>query len=114
MARRRRRREREARAEPGATKSEKRVARAEEKRRADFETQQRSLTRRQRIIGLLGFVPLAGALGCNAGVQLFCAVPREWLLAIWAALFGSFLGISIRIVLDRRKFRRGAQSGRSA
>jgi hypothetical protein len=90
------------------------VARAEEKRRADYEAQQRTLTRRQRLVGALGFIPLIGALGCNAGVELFCVVPREWLLAIWAALFGSFLGITIRLVLERRKYLRGAASGRSA
>ena len=115
MARRRRRRERrESASETAPSRSEKRVARAEGKRRADYEAQQRSLVRRQRLIGALGFIPLIGALGCNAGVDVLCAVPREWLLAIWAALFGSFLGITIRIVLERRKYNRGAASGRSA
>ena len=45
------------------------------------------------------------------GVQLFCQVPQEWWLAIWAALFGSFLGITIRLFLERRKFRREVASG---
>jgi hypothetical protein len=115
MARRRRRRDRrETSADEVQNKAPRRLARAEEKRRADYEAQQRTLMRRQRLIGALGFVPLIGALGCNAGVEIFCVVPREWLLAIWAALFGSFLGITIRLVLERRKYHRGAASGRSA
>jgi hypothetical protein len=44
-------------------------------------------------------------------MQLLCQIPQEWWLAIWAALFGSFLGITIRLVLQRRKFERGAASG---
>jgi len=115
VARRKRRRDRrESTADETANKAPKRVARAEEKRRADYEAQQRTLTKRQRLVGALGFIPLIGALGCNAGVSLLCTVPREWLLAIWAALFGSFLGITIRLVLERRKYQRGAASGRSA
>jgi hypothetical protein len=114
MARRRRRRDRKEVAEIAPSKGDRRLARAEEKRRADYETQRQKLVRRQRFVGALGFVPLVGALGCNAGVELFCVVPREWLLAIWAALFGSFLGITIRLVLERRKYQRGAASGRTA
>jgi hypothetical protein len=114
MARRRRRRDRRETVAVETHRPPRRLARAEEKRRADYEAQQRTLMRRQRLVGALGFIPLIGALGCNAGVELLCVVPREWLLAIWAALFGSFLGITIRLVLERRKYQRGAASGRSA
>jgi hypothetical protein len=112
MSRRRRRRERRAGAgEPVAANPDKRVARADEKRRADFELQQRSLARRRFVIGLLGFVPLLGALSCGWGVTALCAIPGEWWLAIWAALFGSYLGITIRLIIQRRRFQRGAAGG---
>lgn len=112
MARRRRRRERRDTAEhrPAQPLREKRT---EEKRRAEaFEVGQKSLRRRRTFVGALGFIPLVGALGCSAGgIPLLCQVPQEWWLAIWAALFGSFLGITIRLFLERRKFRRGVASG---
>jgi len=40
--------------------------------------------------------------------------PRDGWLLVWAALFGSFLGLTIRLVLERRKFERGAADGRPA
>lgn len=76
-----------------------------------FEADQRSLRRRRTFIGALGFIPLVGALGCGSGVAFLCQVPQEWWLAIWAALFGSFLGITIRLFLARRKFVREVASG---
>ena len=44
-------------------------------------------------------------------MQFLCQIPQEWWLAIWAALFGSFLGITIRLLLERRRYRRGVASG---
>ncbi len=111
MGRRGRRRARRDANEQRAGKAEKRASRSEDKRREAFTSQQRSLTRRRTFIGALGFIPLVGALGCGSGVAFLCAIPQEWWLAIWAALFGSFLGITIRLILDRRKFQRGAASG---
>jgi hypothetical protein len=111
VARRRRRRERRDAVEhrPATPEREKR---SEERRRLMlFEADQRSLRRRRTFIGALGFVPLLGALGCGSGVAFLCQVPQEWWLAIWAALFGSFLGITIRLFLARRRFLRGASSG---
>lgn len=111
MARRRRRRERRDGSEHRPAKPDKREKRSEDKRRDAFEADQKSLRRRRTFIGALGFVPLGGALGCVAGQQLLCQVPQEWWFAIWAALFGSFLGITIRLFLEDRKFRRGVASG---
>lgn len=113
MARRRRRRERRDATEHRPATPEKRDKRSEDKRRAEaFEADQKSLRRRRTFIGALGFIPLVGALGCSVGaVPLLCQVPQEWWLAIWAALFGSFLGITIRLFLARRKFLRGAAGG---
>jgi hypothetical protein len=95
----------------------KRADREAEKRRAAFLESQQRLTRRRNVVGLLGFVPLAASLAsCGTGtpLDLLCAVPREWWLLIWGALFGSFLGITIRLVLERRRFERGTTSGRAA
>jgi hypothetical protein len=111
VGRRRRRRERHEPVEHRAARPEKREKRAEEKRRESFEAQQRALRRRRTFIGALAFVPLAGQLGCGAGLAPLCQVPTEWWLAIFAAVFGSYLGINIRLFLERRKFQRGAASG---
>jgi len=111
VARRRRRRERRDATEHRPAKPDGREKRSEEKRRETFEAEQKSLRRRRTFIGALGFLPLGGALGCGLGAQVLCQVPQEWWLAIWAALFGSFLGITIRLFLERRRFRRGVASG---
>jgi cation transport ATPase len=111
VARRRRRRERRDAGEHRLAKPDKHEKRSEDKRRDTFEADQKSLRRRRTFIGALAFIPLGGALGCGVGVQLLCQIPQEWWLAIWAALFGSFLGITIRLFLERRKFRRGVASG---
>jgi hypothetical protein len=111
VARRRRRRERRDAVEHRPASPEKRDKRSEDKRRQLFEADQRSLRRRRTFVGTLGFIPLGGMLGCSSGMQLLCQIPQEWWLAIWAALFGSFLGITIRLALQRRRFLRGAASG---
>jgi membrane associated rhomboid family serine protease len=114
MSRRRRRERRERRGGGDAENAPKRAPRTDDKRRAAFLAQQRRLSRRRTIVGALGFLPLAGALGCTGGVEALCAVPQQWWLAIWAAVFGSFIGITIRLFLERRKFERGAAAARSA
>jgi hypothetical protein len=111
VARRRRRRERRDATDHRPATPEKREKRSEDKLRQKFEADQRSLRRRRTFIGALGFIPLGGALGCGVGVQLLCQVQQEWWLAIWAALFGSFLGITIRLMLERRRFNRGMARG---
>jgi len=111
VGRRGRRRARREAGEQRVARTDKRASRSEDKRREAFTAQQRSLARRRTFIGALGFIPLVGALGCGSGVAFLCAIPQEWWLAIWAALFGSFLGITIRLILDRRKFQRGVASG---
>jgi hypothetical protein len=111
VARRRRRRDRREAGEHRPAQPETRDKRTEDKRREAFDAGQKSLRRRRTFIGALAFIPLGGALGCGAGVQFLCQIPQEWWLAIWAALFGSFLGITIRMFLERRRFRRGVASG---
>ncbi len=94
----------------------KRIDREVEKRRAEFQASQQRLGRRRNFVGLLGVIPLGASLACGTGTPLdvFCAVPRDIWLLIWAAIFGSFLGLTIRLILERRKFIRGTPGGRTA
>jgi hypothetical protein len=94
----------------------KRTDRDAEKRRLAFHAGQQRLARRRTIIGILGFVPLGASVACGLGppFDLLCAVPRELWLLIWAALFGSFLGLTIRLIRERRRFERETPGGRTA
>jgi hypothetical protein len=93
-----------------------RADKEEEKRRAAFVASQERLVRRRNFIGILGIVPLAASLACGLGgpFTALCGVPREAWVLIWAALFGSFLGLTIRLILERRRFTRGTTGGRAA
>jgi hypothetical protein len=99
-----------ARAEP------KRLVKAEERRIAKYSEDRKRLERRRNVIGLLGLIPLAAwALQAPVGPLDFIGIPaRDGWLLIWAALFGSFLGLTIRLVLERRRFERGAANERPA
>jgi hypothetical protein len=118
------RRRRERRADRGANIAErapiaeapKRIDKAEERRRAKYAGDRRRLERRRTIAGILALIPLAAwALQLPFGPLDFLGVPaRDGWLLVWAALFGSFLGITIRLVLERRRFERGAPNGRPA
>jgi membrane associated rhomboid family serine protease len=117
VARHRRRRERRDRPEhpeQRGQRAEKRGTRQEAKRREAFEAARVSLIRRRRFIGALAFLPLIGNLGCAIGITPACAVPTEWWLAIFAALFGSYLGITLRLFLDRRRYARESAADRSS
>jgi len=94
----------------------KRAVRQDEKRRAEFEASQKRIGRRRNFVGLLGVFPLLASLGCGSGtfIDALCVIPRDWWLLIWAGLFGSFLGLTIRLVLERRKFQREAATGPTA
>jgi len=83
-------------------------ARAEARRREAFEVRIARLRRMRTIVGALGFVPLVASLLCGAGTEALCVVPREIYLGIWAALFGTFLGLSVRMWRERRAFTRGS------
>jgi hypothetical protein len=86
----------------------RRADRDAEKRRLAFVAGQRRLERRRAVVGFLGFVPLVGWAGCGFGppLDLLCFISRDVWILIWAALFGSILGITIRHILERRKFQK--------
>ena len=115
--RRERRGDRDADASANAETAEpKRVAKAEERRRAKYAEDRKRLERRRTVIGLLALIPLAAwALQAPFGPLDFVGIsPRDGWLLVWAALFGSFLGLTIRLVLERRRFERAAANGRPA
>lgn len=58
----------------------------------------------------LGLIPFAGSVGCDAGLVALC-LPREIYLGIWAAIVGAVIGLSIRLVLERRRFEQQSPSG---
>ena len=70
---------------------------------AEWQGRETRLKRYRTVAGFLGLVPLAGSFACDAGVPLFC-VPWSWYMAIWAAVFGAFIGLSIRLIRERRQF----------
>jgi hypothetical protein len=94
----------------------KRVVKAEERRKAKYFEDRKRLGRRRNVVGFLGLIPLAAwAVPLPFGPLDFIGVPaRDGWLLVWAALFGSFLGLTIRLVLERRKFERGAPIERPA
>lgn len=116
--RRRERRDRDALAvvrAPGA-EAPKRVDRADERRREKYAQDRKRLERRRTIIGILALSPLAAwAAQLPLSPLGFIGLPpRDAWLLIWAALFGSFLGLTIRLILERRRFERAAATGRPA
>ena len=70
---------------------------------ADHKARELRLKRLRTVVGFLGLVPLVGSLACDGGLLLFC-VPWSWYMGLWAAVFGAFIGLSIRLIRERRQF----------
>ena len=70
---------------------------------AEYRARETRLKRYRTVAGFLGLIPLIGLLACDGGLLAFC-VPWSWYMAIWAAVFGAFVGLSIRLVRERRRF----------
>jgi len=67
------------------------------------------IARTRTLIGLVGFIPLTVSLACaTIDLGVLCTVPREIYLGLWAAIFGTFLGLTIRMWRERRAFERNA------
>jgi len=92
-----------------------RPAKAEKAEVQRRERYQATATRLRRLrVGILGlgFVPLAGLIGCGTlRISVACAVPKDWYFGLWAAVVGSIIGLTIRLVLERRRFEHGAGTG---
>ena len=111
MPDRRRRRDRRPRQPDHPEPPRATVKKAEQRRRTEFEARMQRIARTRTIIGLLGFIPLTVSLACaTIDLGVLCALPREIYLGIWAAVFGTFLGLTIRMWRERRAFDRGAST----
>ena len=65
------------------------------------------MARRRNVIALFALPILLLTLGCGAlPIPVACDVPREALLLAFSAIFGGYLGLSIRMFLDRRRYSR--------
>jgi hypothetical protein len=81
----------------------KRALPRHERALAGYKARELRLKRLRTVVGFLGLVPLVGSLACDGGLLLFC-VPWSWYMGVWAAVFGAFVGLSIRLVRERRQF----------
>lgn len=118
MSRKRRRREKQgplpvvehAPATASSDRAERHLGRkALARQRVELATRLVRLRRTRTIVGALGFAPLILSLLCGFGAEAICVVPREIYLAIWAGLFGTFIGLTIRMWIERRRFARATQ-----
>src|SRR5437762_2742164 len=111
MPDRRRRRDRRPRQPDHPEPPRSTVKKADQKRRTEFQARMRRISRTRTMVGLAGFVPLSASLACaTIDIGPICAVPREIYLGVWAAVFGTFLGLTIRMWRERRAFERGAST----
>ena len=78
------------------------------RRDAEFIARQKGIARTRTLVGAFGFIPLLASLACatTTGALPFCAIPREWYLAVWAGIFGTFIGLTIRLYRERRSYER--------
>ena len=83
--------------------SRKRKGSRRDRELAAYQAREQRLKRARTVVGFLGLVPLVGSLACDGGLLLFC-IPWSWYMAVWAAVFGAFVGLSIRLVRERRRF----------
>lgn len=90
----------------------KRTASRREREAAAQLARETRLKRMRTAVGFLGLVPFAGSLGCDAGLQLFC-LPWSWYMGVWAVVFGAFVGLSIRLVRERRRSAARTQGSRA-
>jgi uncharacterized membrane protein len=81
-----------------------------ERELAAYETRQRGLRKARTVVGFLGLVPLAGSFVCDMGVAALC-VPLSWYFLMWAGIFGAFVGLTIRLVRERRQFEARSRAG---
>ena len=66
------------------------------------------LRRMRTTAGVAGFLPLAASLLSLWGVEVFSVLSVDTYLALWAGIFGVFIGLTIWMWWERRSFTRGA------
>lgn len=77
---------------------------------AEHDARQRRIKKWRTVALFMGLVPLVGLATCDWGLLIAC-IPREIYLGIWAAIVGAVIGLSIRLVLERRRFEQQSPSG---
>ena len=83
----------------------KRGDRAVEKRRAAFLEQQQRIRRRRTVMGVLALVTLAIAFfACGSPLSGGCGILGTVAMVGSAAFLGSSIGLTIRLLIERRRF----------
>ena len=77
---------------------------------AEHEARILRIKRGRSIALFLGVAPLVGLTACDIGLAFAC-LPREIYLGMWAAIVGAVIGLSIRLVLERRRFQQQSHQG---
>lgn len=77
---------------------------------AQHDVRQRRIKKWRTAALFIGLVPLVGSATCDWGLLIAC-IPREVYLGIWAAIVGAVVGLSIRLVLERRRFEQESPPG---
>lgn len=77
---------------------------------AEHQRRQDGLKRARTIVGFSGAIPLLGSSACDLGLAIIC-VPFSWYMWMWAAIFGAFLGLTIRLIRERRRFEEQTRAG---
>lgn len=86
-------------------------ARAEARRREEaLRVRLAQLRRMRATVGLTGFVPLIASFLSLSGVEFFRFLSVDTYLALWAGIFGVFIGLSIWMWWERRTFAKGASA----
>ncbi|HET8568273.1 MAG TPA: hypothetical protein VFM93_04735 [Candidatus Limnocylindria bacterium] len=66
----------------------------------------RSLQRALLVVMLIGLIPIGLLFGCGGRTEGPCSVPSDLYLFVTAGVLGAFIGLTIRIVRERRSIER--------
>ncbi len=92
---------------PRPPHGERRLAKDAERRHVEFLAGQARIAKRRNVVALLALPILLLTLPCGTvPIPLPCDLPREALLLVFSAIFGGYLGMTIRMFLDRRRYAR--------
>lgn len=68
------------------------------------------LRRLRSRVGVLGFLPLVASFLSLSGIEIFRVLPLDTYLALWALIFGIFIGLTVWMWWERRAFARSASA----
>jgi hypothetical protein len=86
-------------------------AKAEARRREQTLRLRLAQLRRVRtIVGVAGFLPLVASFLSLSGVEFLGILSVDAYLALWAGIFGVFIGLTIWMWWERRSFARGVSA----